>query len=100
MFCVYIYLSSIFLISELAALIDSAIESDRWREDREGGGGKRGGEGGSGERGGEGGGGERGGEGSGGVQWPSPQPGDIVFQSSTSRYFCGEGRSDSPFGES
>ena len=31
-------------------------------------------------------------------RWPSPNPGDIVFQSSTSRYFCGEGRSNSPFG--
>ena len=30
--------------------------------------------------------------------WPSPNPGDIVFRSSTSRYFCGEGRSSSPFG--
>ena len=32
------------------------------------------------------------------VRWPSPNPGDIVFRSSTSRYFCGEGRSNSPFG--
>ena len=31
-------------------------------------------------------------------RWPTPNPGDIVFQSSTSRYFCGEGRSNSPFG--
>lgn len=30
--------------------------------------------------------------------WPSPDPADIVFRSSTSRYFCGEGRSNSPFG--
>jgi hypothetical protein len=31
------------------------------------------------------------------LRWPSPNPGDIVFRSSTSRYFCGEGRSNSPF---
>ena len=32
-------------------------------------------------------------------RWPTPSPGDIVFRSSTSRYFCGQGRSDSPFGK-
>ena len=31
------------------------------------------------------------------IRWPTPSPGDIVFQSSTSRYFCGQGRSNSPF---
>ena len=30
--------------------------------------------------------------------WPTPSANDIVFRSSTSRYFCGQGRSDSPFG--
>lgn len=31
------------------------------------------------------------------LQWPPPTEHDIVFRSSTSRYFCGEGRSSSPF---
>lgn len=34
----------------------------------------------------------------GGLQrWPTPTPEDTLFQSSTSRYFCGQGRSNSPF---
>ena len=32
-------------------------------------------------------------------RWPTPTPDDVIFKSSTTRYFCGEGRTDSPFGE-
>ncbi len=32
-------------------------------------------------------------------KWPHPNQDDALFRSSTSRYFCGQGRSDSPFGE-
>eukprot|EP00731_Ephydatia_muelleri_P030108 Em0021g631a len=32
-----------------------------------------------------------------GLQWPAFSSHDAVFRSSTSRYFCGEGRSSSPF---
>lgn len=78
------YLLILFL-SELEALIDKAIETSNMmmagdersmRASR-----------------------QREGEGEGGIRWPTPNPGDIVFQSSTSRYFCGQGRSDSPFGK-
>ena len=31
--------------------------------------------------------------------WPPHKPDDILFRSATSRFFCGEGRSNSPFGE-
>ena len=30
--------------------------------------------------------------------WPTPMSDDVLFHSSLSRYFCGQGRSDSPFG--
>ena len=30
--------------------------------------------------------------------WPVPGPNDVLFKSATSRYFCGEARNDSPFG--
>lgn len=30
--------------------------------------------------------------------WPAPAPDDTLFRSATSRYFCGQARSDSPFG--
>lgn len=29
--------------------------------------------------------------------WPAPGPNDTLFRSATSRYFCGQARSDSPF---
>lgn len=32
-------------------------------------------------------------------RWPTPSPNDVLFRGSISRHFCGEGRSDSPFGE-
>ena len=31
--------------------------------------------------------------------WPSPRRGDFLFHSTRARYFCGEGRSNSPFGQ-
>lgn len=30
--------------------------------------------------------------------WPAPGPDDILFKSATSRYFCGEARNSSPYG--
>ena len=32
------------------------------------------------------------------LTWPAPTSDDVLFHSSLSRYFCGQGRSDSPFG--
>ena len=32
--------------------------------------------------------------------WPSPRHGDFLFHSTRARFFCGEGRSNSPFGQS
>lgn len=80
------------ILSELDALVNSAVAATGGVAMRDGGcsgGSERGGDG---ELGGEG-------EEMGGDRWPTPSPGDIVFRSSTSRYFCGEGRSNSPFGK-
>ena len=32
-------------------------------------------------------------------EWPPRDPDDALFRSSTSRYFCGQARSGSPFGK-
>ena len=32
-------------------------------------------------------------------RWPTPTPDDMLFRSTTSRFFCGQGRCDSPFGK-
>ena len=80
------------ILSELEALVNSAMETMGGAAVMSGVRCEGGVGGGDSELGGEG-------EGMSGDRWPTPSPGDIVFQSSTSRYFCGEGRSNSPFGE-
>ena len=32
-------------------------------------------------------------------RWPTPTPDDVLFRSTTSRFFCGQGRCASPFGK-
>lgn len=32
-------------------------------------------------------------------RWPTPSPNDTLFRSTVSRFFCGQGRCDSPFGK-